>query len=111
MIDTEYEFGKLCSSIELTNDIHSEDEKKSFIEVVEKMRDLLIDNWHNEDSELCFNDPDFVTLWEEFKVGEVSDDGALWIVEGVEVMMSDLSEGDAEDAFGPSGWRDYFGWW
>lgn len=111
MITSEYEFGKLVAELALTGRIHGEDERKDFIKVGEHMKDLLISYWHNEDSELCFNDPLFEAIWKKVAAGdELEEDEIEWVCDGIETMMDDLVEGDSDDAFGPSGWKDHFGW-
>lgn len=110
MIYSEYEFGKLVAELGFTNTISDSEEREDFSNVVEKMKDMLINHWHNEDSELCFNDPEFVQIWTEFKSGNVLEENEVeWCIDGIEAMMNDLVEGDEEDAFGTS-WRDHFGW-
>lgn len=104
----EIDFGKVIGELTSTGHISSTDDIDDFVKTVETMRRILnAYYWDDNSQDVITEDDVLLTIWESLKSHEVIGTGnALLIMGYVDDLISDLNEGDYDDAFGSSGWRD-----
>lgn len=104
----EIEFGKVIGELTSTGHIASTDDIDDFVKTVEKMRRILnAYYWDDNSQDVITEDDVLLTIWESLKSHEViGKDNAVIITNYIVDLIEDLNEGDYDDAFGSSGWRD-----
>lgn len=103
---TEFEFGLALGEFQSTGIIYDLEVLNSVVDTVNTMRRLLITYYWQEGDGTSLDNQDEV-IWNEVKVQYgVGTENAKKIVLAIQYMYSDLEDGDLEDAFGSSGWKD-----
>lgn len=107
----EREFGKCLNQLELVGKITDNQQRKQFVDLVQEMLKMVLEEQLDDDSELYEKSDDALTVQEilDTRAGMGGTDPKE-VAKKIEFLIDILNEGDYDDMYGSSGWRDRLGW-